>query len=308
MELRHLRYFVAVAEHLNFRRAAQALSTSQPSLSLQIKSLEDELGVRLFERTRRQVELTPAGRFYLHEVRRIFGALQLANEQVTHVDPEVRIEIVIGGARGTIVRYIPGMLAGLRSAHPEITLKVRSIHPAELLAQLRDRTVHLGFVQGPVRDACLLAEPMWNYGFCVALPIKHAAAALDAVDLRDLRGERLIQYASTSSQLIHDEVAAICRERHYIPTDVEEAPATSRVISAVACGDGIAIVPDHWKLIGTPGVAFRPLTPCCTQRVDISACWHRDEVSPVVRDLVSVARTIGQSTFFDPKRGSVPAS
>jgi DNA-binding transcriptional LysR family regulator len=297
LELRHLRYFVAVAEHLNFRRAAETLATSQPSLSLQIRALEDELHVRLFERTRRKVELTPAGRFYLHEVRRVFSALQLANEQVAHVDPEMRIEVVLGSARGTIVRYIPGLLAGLRAAHPEVSLKVRSIHPADLLGQLRDRTVQLGFMHGPVRDAALMTEPMWSHGFCVVLPVTHSAAARDAVDLNELRGERLIQYASTSSQLIHDEVGAICRERNFVPSDVEEAPATSRVISAVACGDGIAIVPDHWQLIGTPGVAFRPLSPQSTQRLQISACWHRDETSPVVRDLLQLARTRGQSVF-----------
>jgi DNA-binding transcriptional LysR family regulator len=299
MELRHLRYFVAVAEHLNFRRAAEALATSQPSLSLQIRALESELGVRLFERSRRKVELTAAGRFYLHEVRRIFGALQLANDQVVRVDPETRVEVA--GARGTIVRYIPGMVAALRAAHPEIALRVRSIHPAELLGQLRDRTVQLGFVHGAVRDASLVVEPLWSHGFCVALPLNHAAAAREAIDLRELRGERLIQYASTSSQLIHDEVGAICRERGFAPSSVEEAPATSRVISAVACGDGIAIVPDHWQLIGTPGVAFRRLNPQGAQRLQISACWHRDEASPVVRDLVAAARRSGPSPFLTPE-------
>jgi DNA-binding transcriptional LysR family regulator len=301
MELRHLRYFVAVAEHLNFRRAAAALATSQPSLSLQIRSLESELGIRLFERTRRKVELTPAGRFYLHEVRRIFGALQLANEQVAHVGGDARLEFVIAGARGTIVRYIPGMLAALRSAHPEIALKVRSLHPADLLGQLRDRTVQLGFVHGVVRDAALIVEPLWSHGFCVALPLTHDAAASDAIDLGDLRGERLIAYSSASNQLIHDEVAAICRDRSFAPSSVEEAPATSRVISAVACGDGIAIVPDHWQLIGTPGVAFRRLTPRSEQRLQISACWHRDETSSVLRDLVRVARTSSRSPFLEPE-------
>jgi DNA-binding transcriptional LysR family regulator len=299
LELRHLRYFVAVAEHLNFRRAAESLATSQPSLSLQIRALEDELHVPLFERTRRKVELTPAGRFYLHEVRRVLGALKLANEQAAHVDPEMRVEVVLGGARGTIVRYIPGLIAELRAAHPEISLKVRSVHPAELLGALRARTVQLGFIHGPVRDAALVTEPMWSHGFCVALPVTHRAAARHAVDLHELRGDRLIQYASTSSQRIHDEVGSICRECNFIPADVEEAPATSRVISAVACGDGIAIVPEHWQLIGTPGVAFRPLSPPGAQRLQTSACWHRDETSPVVRNLVRLARARGQAVFAE---------
>jgi DNA-binding transcriptional LysR family regulator len=290
LELRHLRYFVAVAERLNFRRAAEALSTSQPSLSLQIRALEDELHVRLFERTRRKVELTPAGRFYLHEVRRIFGALQLANEQVVHVDPDARTEIVVGSARGTIVRYIPGLLTAVRAAHPAVALKIRSVHPVELLGQLRDRIVQLGFVHGPVHDPVLIAEPLWEHGFCVVLPANHVAGAQEIVDLRQLHGERLIQYASTSSQPIHDEIAAICLEREFAPTDVEEAPATSRVIGSVASGDGFAIVPDHWRLIGTPGVIFRPLAPHCAHRLRISACWHRDETAPLVHDFVRIAR------------------
>ena len=293
MELRHLRYFVAVAERLNFRRAAEALSTSQPSLSLQIRALEDELRVRLFERTRRKVELTPAGRFYLHEVRRIFGALQLANEQVAHVEPETRSEIVVGSARGTIVRYIPGLLTALRAAQPAVGLKMRSIHPVELLGGLRDRAVQLGFVHGTVHDDALVTEPLWEHGFCVVLPANHRAGSADIVDLRTLRGERLIQYASTSSQPIHDQIAAICLERDFAPSDVEEAPATSRVIGSVACGDGFAIVPDHWRLIGTPGVVFRPLSPRSTQRLRISACWHRDETSPVVHDFLRIARARG---------------
>jgi DNA-binding transcriptional LysR family regulator len=291
LELRHLRYFVAVAERLNFRRAAEALSTSQPSLSLQIRALEDELNVRLFERTRRKVELTPAGRFYLHEVRRIFGALQLANEQVAHVESEARAEIVVGSARGTIVRYIPGLLTAVRAAHPAVGLKIRSVHPVELLGQLRDRIVQLGFVHGPVHDPALIATPLWEHGFCVVLPANHSARALESVDLRQLQGERLIQYASTSSQTIHDEIAAICHERELTPPGVEEAPATSRVIGSVASGDGFAIVPDHWRLIGTPGVIFRPLSPHCTRRLRISAVWHWDETAPLVHDFVRIART-----------------
>jgi DNA-binding transcriptional LysR family regulator len=293
LELRHLRYFLAVAERLNFRRAAEALSTSQPSLSLQIRALEDELHVRLFERTRRKVELTPAGRFYLHEVRRIFGALQLANEQVAHVESEARAEIVVGSARGTIVRYIPGLLTAIRAAHPAVALKMRSVHPVELLGQLRDRVVKLGFVHGPVHDPALVAEPLWEHGFCVVLPANHSAASQERVDLRQLHGERLIQYASTSSQPIHDEIAAICAEADFAPADVEEAPATSRVIGSVASGDGFAIVPDHWRLIGTPGVVFRPLSPHSTHQLRISACWHRDETSPLVRDFLRIARARG---------------
>ena len=290
MELRHLRYFVAVAERLNFRRAAEALATSQPSLSLQIRALEDELHVRLFERTRRKVELTPAGRFYLHEVRRIFGTLQLANEQVANVEPEVRSEIVVGSARGAIVRYIPGLLTALRAANPASALKIRSIHPVELLGQLRNRVVQLGFVHGPVDDPVLLTEPLWDHGFCVVLPANHSAAALESIDLHRLHGERFIQYASTSSQTIHDQIAAILAERDFAPTDVEEAPATSRVIGSVACGDGFAIVPDHWRLIGTPGVVFRPLAPASSQRLRISACWYRDETAQLVADFVRIAR------------------
>ncbi len=286
----NLRYFVSVAERLSFRRAADALATSQPSLSQQIIALEDELHVRLFDRSRQKVELTPAGEFYLHEVRRIFDALHTANEQVAHVDAARPSEVVLGCARGTMVRYVPGMILTMRGAYPDVTVKVRSIQQVELLGQVRERSVQLAFVYGPVHDPALHSEPLWDHGFCVVLPVHHPAARLETVDPDHLRGEHLIHYARTTSEQIHDAIVEICRDADLAPRDVQQSQASSRIIGKVASGDGIAIVPDQWRVIGTPGVVFRPLRLDRLRRLAISACWHRDERASIVREFIAVAR------------------
>lgn len=294
MELRHLRYFVAVAEQLNFRRAAEVLQTSQPSLSLQIRALEDELGVRLFDRDRRSVELTGAGRFYLHEVRQILGALRLANEQVARAGIDPRAGIVIGGARGSLIRYLPGLLTALRASQPAVSIKIRSSHPAELVRSLGDGSIAFGFVYGDVADPRLVTVPLWTFGYCVALPSLHPLATSSAVALAKLRGERLIQYARATSPFIHDQIETICRDHGFAASEVEEAPATSRVISAVACGDGIAVVPDHWRVIGTPGVSFVPLAARSAERLQLMACYRGENESPMLRDFIAIARASGR--------------
>ena len=291
MEIRHLRYFVSVAERLSFRRAASDLATSQPSLSKQIRALEAELRVDLFERTRRKVELTPAGRFYLQTARQLLDALAVANEQVRTIQRERLQELVIGCARGSMVRYIPDMLLSMRALHPEVVLRVRSIQQAELLRQLRERTVHIGFLHGPVAEAQLRSEPLWHYGFSVVVPAHHPAASQASIDLHQLAGEQLIHYARTTSEHIHDAINDLCHERDFVPLETHQSTASSRVIAAVASGDGFAIVPEQWRFIGTPAVVFRPMIPVSARSLCIHACWHRDERSAIVREFIDVARS-----------------
>jgi DNA-binding transcriptional LysR family regulator len=108
--------------------------------------------------------------------------------------------------------------------------------------------------------------------------------------LSALAGENLIAYARSSSAAIHDEVTAICREQRFVPNEIEEATATSRLITSVACGDGIAIVPAHWTAISTRGVVFKPMSPPNARRLRVSACWHKEETAPIVRDFVAIVQ------------------
>lgn len=293
MELRHLRYFLAVAEHLHFRRAANALSTSQPSLSLQIRVLEGELGLRLFERTKRSVRLTAAGTIYAREVRRIMADLETAKRRAIEADRGTRGELILATSIATLMSYLPRIVRRFRSAYPDVVLRMRMIHAVELVDALLTRRVQLGFVQVPPNASPLLSEPIWEHRFVVAIPADHPAAAQASIDLRTLNGERLIAYARTMSASISTEVSALCNEQHFVPVEIEEVSETESVLGLVACGNGIAIVPAHVQSIAPPGVLFKPLSPASPRRMYISACWHRSDDSPLIAAFIKIAREVG---------------
>jgi DNA-binding transcriptional LysR family regulator len=293
VELRHLRYFLAVAEQLHFRRAAMSLDTSQPSLSLQIRTLEAELGARLFERTKRNVRLTAAGKLYEVEVRRVFADLDAANQRALEAARGTRGELTVATSIATLMSYFPRIVRRFRAAYPDVTLRMQMIHAVDLVDALITRRVQLGFVQVPPNAERLLSEPLWEHQFVVALPADHSAAGRTAVNLHDLSGERLIAYARTSSASIANEVAALCAEQHFVPSAIEEVAETTTVFGLVACGDGIAIMPAHVQSVAPPGILFKPLDPPSPRRMHISACWNRDEDSPLIPAFITIARETG---------------
>jgi DNA-binding transcriptional LysR family regulator len=310
VELRHLRYFLAVAEQLHFRRAAKSLETSQPSLSLQIRTLEAELGVRLFERTKRSVRLTAAGKLYEAEVRRILADLEAANQRALEAARGTRGELTLATSIATLMSYFPRIVRRFRATYPDVTLRMHMIHAVELVDALVARRVQLGFVQVPPNAERLLSEPLWEHRFVVALPADHPAAGHKAVNLRALSGERLIAYARTSSASIAAEVDALCTEQHFVPGAVEEVAETTTVFGLVACGNGIAIMPAHVQSVAPPGILFKPLDPPSARRMHISACWHRAEDSPLIAAFITIARETGLPSSEQPvqETGEIPVT
>jgi DNA-binding transcriptional LysR family regulator len=291
VDLRHLRSFIAVAEHLNFRRAAQALDIAQPSLSLQIMTLESDLGVSLFNRDKRNVRLTDAGVVYYAEVRKVFATLATANQRVQEAQFGTRGTLSIGSSGPIILRYLPELISEFRSGFPNVRLRIVTMGGPDSFEAVRNRVVNVALlrVEPTVPDAALSSVPLWEHPFRIALPTLHPLAGQEPVSLSDLGDETLIMYPRSVGSS-YDDVLDMCHEAHFVPRGIEEVPEVEAALGLVACGFGVAILPSPWDAIQYPGVAFRPIEASTYRCVKTCAYWHKDEDSKLIGAFVDLAR------------------
>jgi DNA-binding transcriptional LysR family regulator len=290
MELRHLRYFVAVAEERHFGRAAARLHIAQPPLSQQIRRLEDELGATLLYRTTRSVELAPAGEVLLVRAREILAAVDGATEDTRRAARGEFGRLAVGFTGSATYALLPSVAAALRSALPGVMLDLRGemLTPAQVEGLL-DGTLDVGLLRPPVRERELAVEVVRSEPLVAVLPEAHALAATDAVPLEELAGEPFVVYPSHFRSVVHDAVEETCAAHGFHPRVALEVSETATLVSFVAAGLGVSLVPESVRHMTVHGAVYRPLAREAAA-VELAVAWRREDTTPVLERALHVVR------------------
>jgi len=290
MELRHLRYFRAVAEELHFGRAAERLHIAQPPLSQQIRQLERELGVGLLTRSTRRVELTRAGEAYLRRTIAVLDAVDDAGHQARRVAEGLEGHLSIACVGSATYSVLPRLVRALRERLPHVEISIRGemLAPAQLDA-LRHGDVDLALLRPPVDDPEIRTEHIRRDRLIVALPSAHRLAESDTLRIDDLREEDVIAHAGHDRSVMGRLLTTICADAGFAPRIRQEVSETSTLVTLVAAGLGIAVVPAPTADLDVAGVTYRPLDPA-TLGVDLVAAHLGDAAPPVVERALAVLR------------------
>jgi DNA-binding transcriptional LysR family regulator len=286
MELRQLRYFVAVAEELHFRRAAASLHVSQPPLSHQIRALETEMGCTLLKRTRRRVELTPSGETFLRDARSLLagldGAVATARRVAAGETGRLRVDFV-GSA---LLSVVPGIVHGFREARPGVEVELRERPTVDGLRDVLDGTVDVGLVRAPI-DAvdALRCVSVLRERTVAALPANHPLAALRRIPLRRLAAEPLVLFPRDQAPGFHDLLMASLAATGAHPRVVQYAPETLTIIGLVAAGIGVSIGAESIARLALDGVTYRPLSGA--PDAELLAVARADDDSPLVAAFIA---------------------
>lgn len=281
MELRHLRYFVAVAEAGNFTRAAEHLGISQPPLSQQIQRLEHELGSPLFHRLTRSVELTPAGKVLYEDAIKILKMSDTAFEKACSVGRGLSGLLRIGFASSTALNpQVFTLLHNFRDRYPMMTLQPGELHMSALINELVKGAIDLAFIRLPCdRSREVEYRVIDNEEMVVALPINHPLAALPQLSsLSVLKDEPLIIFPREISPGLYDSVLTACEQAGFTPPALASSPQTTSAISMVATGFGYSIVPASLSKIDQANVRYLSIegTPLTAQ---VALAWRRHNLS-----------------------------
>jgi DNA-binding transcriptional LysR family regulator len=288
MELRQLRYFVAVAEELHFRRAAARLHISQPPLSQQIAALEAELGVTLLARTRRRVTLTPAGDAFLREARTLLAGVEAAAQTARAIGSGQEGVLRVSFVGSALLSIVPGIVQRFRAARPRVQIQLRERSTAAQLEAIAGGAADIGLLRPPVApDPALAAETVLREDTVVALPADHPLAALARVPLRRLAAEPLVLFPREQAPGYHDLLTRRLAATGTIPQIVQYAPETITIIGLVAAGIGLSPVAASVANLALPGVVYRPLQGA--PATELLAVHAREHESPLVGAFVAAA-------------------
>ena len=291
MELRHLRYFVAVAEDQHYGRAAQRLRVAQPALSRQIQNLEDEIGVRLFDRLPRGVRLSAAGQAFLEDARVILKQVGAATDRAGRVARGLAGTLRVGFPESASWHgIVPDSFRRFRREQPDAELQLSPMSSLEQVQALRAGTLDAGFVFNlPKSDADLDQLLVANQHLVLAAPRHHALARKSRLRLRDLAGAEFIWFPRRQSPVYYDRLMQACARGGLSPRIVQEAVDQATILSLVVCGLGVALVSEATRWRCPRGVVLRPVVDL-SLAIDFSLAWRKDNVSPLLAGLVAGVR------------------
>jgi DNA-binding transcriptional LysR family regulator len=258
MELRHLRYFVAVAEELHFRRAAERLHVAQPALSEQIRKLEDELGVKLFERTQRKVSITSAGAAMLDEARRVLRQAAVAVQEARDADERHANKLRIGYMPDSIPAYIPRALQRLTANNPNVRSRLEPGQVGHLIEAVKSANLDAAIINHPAPTNGMRVTSLGTQGAVSALPLAHANALDQSIDLARMAPSRILVPPREANSAFHNAVVSTCHGIGISPNLIEmEEPHVEHLLLAVAAGTGLALLPESAaERYATPGIRF----------------------------------------------------
>jgi len=296
MELRHLRYFIVVSEELNLSKAAEKLRTSQPSLGQQMRDLESEIGVALFEREKNHFELTAAGHFLAEQARILLRSLESTLQMVHAISRGEVGTIVIGSSPSGDVKVLPRLLPALRADYPDVEFSLRSLASRdELITALLSREVDVAFLRAPVIHPDLATTFLFSEDFMAVLPASHPLALKSKLSLEDLR---VLPFLSCPPATISPSVEKALRSAGIDPFNHRMNWDTRNImvdLNVIGSGMGFTLVPDYVQQIAPPTVAVRPLDCDPVPTIDLLAGFRKDNHSPTLAFLLSTLRQLFRS-------------
>ena len=289
MELRHLRYALAIADERHFTRAAAKLGIAQPPLSQQIKLLEDELGVRLFHRLTRGVELTEAGAAFMPlALAAVQAAEQAAGAAKRAAKGEIGgISIGFTGSASFNPR-VPHIIGRFREAYPRLAITLVEQTTARLLEALQAATLDVAFLRPTLGETDgLVSRRLPDEDLWIALPARHRLAGAERLDLVELAGDPFILYPRANGRLLYDSIIAACRNAGFSPRIAQEAPQMASTVNLVAAGVGVALVPESLCQLHAQGVTYVRIAGDGPKAQLVVAHRREGLVPPVVRNFMS---------------------
>ena len=278
LDLRDLKFFVAIAEELHFGRAAKRLRVAQPHLSLHTRLLEERLGVRLFNRTTRSVELTVAGERFRERARYTLAQLDEAVSVVRRLGDGIRAQVNIGFTPAASHHTLPWILREIRQLHPEIHVRLKYMHTEAQIAALNEGRLDFGFLRPPVHSAKLTVQPLTKEGVVVVLPRGHKLATKEDLHLADFSGEDFVHFGEVLGFDFQEQVLSCCHSAGFTPKLAFEAADTYSSIALVSAGYGVAIIPEYMGASSHPMVTFRRL-PEVPNFIYLAAVWQTDNTA-----------------------------
>jgi DNA-binding transcriptional LysR family regulator len=299
MELRHLRYFITVAEELHFGRAAARLHIAQPPLSQQIRRLEQELHVPLLRRTSRHVELTPVGRLFLLEARQTVAQADRAIRIAQRASRGEIGQLFVGCTPWADFTSGPQVIRGFGKRHPRIEIELQSLSSAEQISALEDGRLDVGILRPPVNSRALMTESLLTERLVVAFPRGHRFAAHHRVPWRELADEAYVLLSRRRAPTFDGIVSQACADAGLRLNVRYEVDHPQAVLALVAAGLGVSLAPATFAALKSAGIAYRGLRPVGPVLRTIVA-WRREGGSPLVQRFLRVARTLTRSRRPSP--------
>ena len=293
MELRHLRYFLAVAEELNFTRAAEKLRLAQPSLTRQIHNLEEELGVRLLDRTKNQVSLTKEGASFLVDARRLVALSLESIKSVQSFGRGESVQLNVGYLFKFNFDLLPATLATFYQNCPDVSVNLFDMSPAEQLRALAARKIDLAFVGLRPTPASknmtgLAWECVAHHDVVVVLPEHHPLAKKSKIKIADLKLLFFVAMSEETHPGSRDWLSGICRPARFTPRILQDVELESGIMTFVAEGLGVTLAREQIKKLPHVGVTFRPLAD--SAKADYWIAWHRENHSKVLEQYIEIVK------------------
>ncbi|MDF3065661.1 MAG: hypothetical protein K0R38_1262 [Polyangiaceae bacterium] len=290
MDLRHLRYFAAVAEERHFGRAAERLGIAQPPLSKQLQDLESELGYPLFDRSRRPVELTAAGLTLLEHTRSLLESVELAVRETRRAGAGHRGRMSIGYPSSLAYSGLTQLLRAFRERSPDVAIEVRELAPGDQIDALKRGDLDVGFVRGALHEPQLASENIRNEKLVLALPADHRLAIRERISLSAVAREPFVFFPRARGPGFFDLLVSFCRDSGFTPNIVQEAPQID-VLALVAAGFGLSILPESVREQRRADIVLRPLIGSPT--TELRLVWRSADPSPAVARFIETVRRVG---------------
>jgi DNA-binding transcriptional LysR family regulator len=301
MELRHLRYFIAVADEKHMTRAAEKLGIQQPPLSLQIRALEDELGVQLFRRRPRGVELTDAGAAFLERARVILDQVERATATTRRTARGEQGRVVVGFTSSAPFHpFVPRVFRAFREMSPLVSLVLEESGSSELVQGLHNEEIDAAFIRSPVADVVgLTVRPLLEERMLVAAPTGHSFAKgvnskTPPLPLSALAKETFILYKRPGGPGLYDTIITACRGAGFSPRVGQEAPRIISTLNLVAAGLGVSVVPESLRRLQMDGVVYRKLEESAALSAPLILACRGGENSAAVQRFIDLVQTTAE--------------
>jgi DNA-binding transcriptional LysR family regulator len=291
MDLRQLRYYVAVAEEGNIGRAATRLCISQPPLTRQIQQLEDHLGVQLFTRTPKGVDLTNAGEMFLEEAQNILSVVEQATERTKKAGAGQLGRLDIGIFGSAILKIIPKILLAFRKQYPDVEVVLHTMDKAEQIEALRQRRIKVGFnrLLTPISD--ITSETVLKEKLLLAVNEHSPMANMDSVSIKTLEAHPLVLFPTGVRPNFVDFIYKLTNDANIVPQVSQTVGDALTGVALVASGFGVCMVPESATVLGLPGVIYKPINDLPNNAfLDLSCIYLTEDKSPLLKAFMGVVR------------------